>query len=329
MFNENMTYRRMGNSGLRLSVLGLGGWTTYGASVKEEDTVRSIITHAYESGINFFDIADIYEKGEAETAMGEVLKDFPRHELVITSKCFWPMSEDVNDQGLSRKHIMESVEKSLKRTQVDYFDLYFCHRPDPNTPIEETARAMDDLVHQGKILYWGTSEWSSEQIRQANLICDNRNLYAPAVEQPQLNLVARHKFETEIAPTATAVGAGLVTWSPLASGLLTGKYDDGLPEGSRLWRSERLRESYLTDENRERVKQMKALADEVGCTRAQLAIAWALSRESVTSVITGATKLDQLKQNLGTLDVKLTDETKAKLDEIFPPELGKQEKKDE
>ena len=322
MFNENMQYRYMGKSGLRLSVLGLGGWTTYGASVKNEDTTASIIRHAYESGINFFDISDIYEKGEAEIAMGKVFKDLPRHELVISTKCFWPMSDDVNDTGLSRKHIMESVEKSLKRIGTDYVDIYFCHRPDPNTPMEETVLAMTDLIKQGKVLYWGTSEHSDEQLQSAHTQAKDWFAYAPRVEQPQLSLVARKKYHEEVAPACENLGMGVVTWSPLASGLLSGKYDDGLPEGSRLKRSERLRESYLTDENSERVKKFKDIADELGCTRAQLAIAWCAAQKGVTSVITGATKLEQLKSNLGALKIEITDEVSKAIDKIFPPTLG-------
>ena len=322
MFNENMQYRYMGKSGLRLSALALGGWTTYGASVKDEDTTASIIKHAFEAGINFFDISDIYEKGEAEKAMGKVFQDLPRHELVISTKCFWPMSEDVNDTGLSRKHIMESIEKSLKRIGTDYVDIYFCHRPDPNTPMEETVLAMTDLVKQGKVLYWGTSEHSSEQLHSAHTTAREWVAYPPRVEQPQLSLVARKKYHEEVAPACEETGMGVVTWSPLASGLLTGKYDEGLPEGSRLWRSERLRESYLTDENKERVKKFKAVADKLGCTRAQLAIAWCAAQKGVTSVITGATKLDQLKANLGALKIEITDEVNKAIDEIFPPTLG-------
>lgn len=319
MFNENMQYRRMGRSGLKLSALSLGGWTTYGASVKEEDTVRSIITHAYEAGINFYDISDIYEKGEAEKAMGKVFAELPRHELVISTKCFWPMSDDVNDRGLSRKHIMESIEKSLKRIGTDYVDIYFCHRPDPETPIDETVQAMSDLVRQGKILYWGTSEFSGDQIRAACTSAHQLNAYAPRVEQPQLNLVARQKFHEEVQPTAQEYSMGMVTWSPLASGLLSGKYDEGLPEGARLWRSENLRNQYLTDENRERVRKFKAIADELGATRAQLAIAWCLAQPGVSSVITGATKLEQLKANLSALNVELTEEAITKISALFPP----------
>jgi len=320
LFNKEMTYRRLGKAGLKLSAISLGGWTTYGASVKAEDTVRGIILAAYKAGVNFFDISDIYEKGEAEKAMGKVFAELPRHELVISTKCFWPMSDDVNDTGLSRKHIMESIDKSLRRIGTDYVDIYFCHRPDPDTPIEETARAMDDLIHRGKVLYWGTSEWSGEQIRQAQEICERRNLYAPAVEQPQLNLAARKKFHTDVQPALAEHELGAVTWSPLASGLLSGKYDEGLPEGSRLWRSENLRKSYLTDKNRERVRKFKAIADEAGATRAELSLAWCLAQSSVTSVITGATRLEQLNQNLNALKVKITDEVKKRIEELFPAE---------
>lgn len=320
MFQKEMIYRRLGNAGVKLSAISLGGWTTYGASVKAEDTVRGIIRAAYEAGVNFFDISDIYEKGEAERAMGKVFAELPRHELVISTKCYWPMSDDVNDTGLSRKHIMESIDKSLKRIGTDYVDLYFCHRPDPETPIEETARAMDDLIHRGKVLYWGTSEWTGAQIRQAQEICDRRNLYAPVVEQPQLNLAARKKFHSDVQPALAEFGLGAVTWSPLASGLLSGKYDDGLPEGSRLWRSENLRKSYLTDKNRDRVRKFKSLADELGVSRAQIAIAWCLAQGNVSSVITGATSLEQLKHNLGALKVKITDEVKKRVEELFPAE---------
>jgi voltage-dependent potassium channel beta subunit len=320
MFHEQMQYRRMGRSGLKLSAVSLGGWTTYGASVKEEDTVRSIITHAYEAGINYFDISDIYEKGEAERAMGKVFAELPRHELVIGTKCFWPMSEDVNDTGLSRKHIMESLHKSLKRLGTDYVDIYFCHRPDPDTPEEETARAMEDLIRQGKVLYWGTSEFSAEQMRGYTSAAQSANGYRPSVEQPQLNLVARRRYHEEIQPTADELGMGIVTWSPLASGLLSGKYDAELPEGTRLHRSERLREVYLTEQNVSRVREFKTIAEQLGVTRAQLAIAWCLEQPGVTSVITGATKLEQLKANLVALQISLTDEVRQAIDALFPPE---------
>jgi aryl-alcohol dehydrogenase-like predicted oxidoreductase len=206
---------------------------------------------------------------------------------------------------------------------TDYVDIYFCHRPDPNTPADETVAAMTDLVRQGKVLYWGTSEHSAVQMQAAHAAARDSLGYAPRVEQPQLSLVARHRYHAEVQPAATELGMGLVTWSPLASGLLSGKYDDGLPEGARLWRSENLRKSYLTPDNKERVKKFKAVADELGVTRAQLAIAWCAAQAGVTSVITGATRLEQLQANLGALKVKITDDVRKKIDAVFPPELGK------
>ncbi len=313
-----MPYRRLGQAGMKVSALSLGGWTTFGSSVSEQEQVTAIMKAAFEAGVTFFDIADVYARGEAERVMGSVLKQFPRNELVISSKVFWPMSDDVNDRGLSRKHIKESVERSLQRIGTDYLDLYFCHRFDDDTPVDETARAMDDLVHQGKILYWGTSEWSGAQIDVAHGIASARGLYAPAVEQPQYSLLARAKVDHEVAPVADKHGMGLVVWSPLASGVLTGKYDAGIPPGSRLDRIEWLRGTFLSEDTRSRVKRFSLLADEAGVSRARLALAWALSRPGISSVITGATTLAQLKENLGALTVKITDDLARKLDELFP-----------
>jgi voltage-dependent potassium channel beta subunit len=315
---KDMPYRPMGRSGLKLSALSLGGWTTYGGTVTDDGLVKSILFAAYDAGVNFFDIADVYARGESEMAMGRVLRELPRHELVISSKVFWPMSEEINDRGLSRKHIMESVEKSLKRIGTDYLDLYFCHRFDEETPLDETIRAMDDLVHQGKVLYWGTSEWSAAQLREAHEIADKKNLYAPRVEQPQYNLLERAKVENFVGPMADETGMGLVVWSPLASGLLTGKYDDGVPAGSRLDRMGWLRDGLLTDEKVSRVRRMAKLADELGTTRARLALAWALAQPGVSSVITGATSLAQLDENLAALTVRITPEIERALDAIFP-----------
>ena len=316
-----MQYRRLGSAGTKVSAFGLGGWTTFGGSVKDAALVRSILIAAFEAGVNFFDISDIYAKGDAERAMGKVFAELPRHRLVIASKLFWPMSEDVNDRGLSRKHIMESVEKSLKRIGTDYLDVYFCHRFDEETPIEETVRAMDDLVRQGKILYWGTSEWTGAQIHEACTLADTRNLYRPQVEQPQYSLLVRKKFETDLRPQCDDHGIGFVVWSPLASGLLTGKYDAGLPKGSRLEQIEWLRKGLLVPDKIDRVKRMKPLADALGCTRTQLALAWTAVQRDVSSVILGATTVEQLHENLGALDVKIDAATIAALDEIFPPTL--------
>jgi aryl-alcohol dehydrogenase-like predicted oxidoreductase len=233
------------------------------------------------------------------------------------------MSDDVNDRGLSRKHIMESVEKSLRRIGTDYLDIYFCHRYDEDTPTDETVRAMDDLVRQGKILYWGTSEWTGDQLREAHDIADARNAYAPQVEQPQYSLLARAKVEDDVQPVADELGMGLVVWSPLASGLLTGKYDDGVPEGSRLDRMAWLRDGLLTDENVSRVRRMAKLADELGTTRARLALAWALAQPGVSSVITGATSLAQLDENLAALSVRITPDVERALDAIFPGRVAR------
>jgi voltage-dependent potassium channel beta subunit len=315
-----MRYRPLGKSGLKVSELSLGGWLTYGGSVKDQQIARDIIVKAYDSGINFFDIADIYARGESERMMGSVLKLFPRHTLVISSKVFWPMSDDINDRGLSRKHIMESIDRSLARIGTDYLDMYFCHRWDEEAPLLETIRAMDDLIRRGKILYWGTSEWTGEQIQQAVDLANQDNLYPPQVEQPQYNLLVRRRFEQSIMPTAAANGMGLVTWSPLASGLLTGKYDDGVPEGTRLADTEWLRKSVLREERVEKVRRMRAVAEEAGISQSHLALAWALRQPAISSVITGATRVEQLESNLQAAALELSDDVIAALDSIFDPE---------
>lgn len=314
----HMLYRSLGRSGVKVSALSLGGWTTFGGSVSDEQLADRILRRAFDEGINFFDIADIYAHGEAERVMGRTLRDLPRHELVISSKVFWPMSDDVNDRGLSRKHIMESIHKSLRRIGTEYLDLYFCHRPDPETPIDETARAMDDLVHQGKVLYWGTSEWSADELREAHAVADRRNLYRPQVEQPQYNLLERTKVEDEVLPVAAETGMGLVTWSPLASGFLTGKYDDGVPAGSRLERIGWIRDAVVTPANVERSRRFKELADELSVSRAELALAWVLHQPGISSVITGATRLEQLEENLGALRVPWTQELEHRVGQLFP-----------
>ncbi len=319
MSDDKMTYRPLGRSGTKVSTFSLGGWTTYGGSISDDVAVKNILHAAHAAGVNFFDIADVYAHGGAEHAMGHALADIPRHHLVLSTKCYWPMSDDVNDRGLSRKHIMESVEHSLKRMGTDYIDILFCHRYDEDTPLDETVRAMEDLIRQGKILYWGTSEWTAEQLRDACALADRYGAYAPQVEQPQYSLAARRKMEgAGVRTTIDELGMGLVVWSPLASGLLTGKYDDGIPADSRLERIEWLRPALLTDENLDRVRQMKALADEAGCTRTQLALAWAAAQPGISSVILGATSTAQLEENLGALRVDITDELGAQLDALFP-----------
>ena len=314
-----MQYRRLGQSGLKVSQLSLGGWTTYGGSVKDQQAIRDIIMTAYEQGVNYFDIADIYAVGEAEVTMGRVLKQFSRHTLVIASKVFFPMSDDVNDGGLSRKHIMESIDKSLQRIGTDYVDMYFCHRFDDQTPLLETMRAMDDLIHMGKVLYWGTSQWSAEQLQEVHDLAERYHLVPPAVEQPQYHLLTRHVMEEQIIPKAKETGMGLVTFSPLASGVLTGKYDDGIPEDSRLSRMDWLRTRYYQEDVLGKIREMKAIADDLGVSRAQLALAWCLRNPAVSSVITGATKLAQLESNLKASELTLDESTLAALDALFPP----------
>ncbi|MBD3307954.1 aldo/keto reductase [candidate division KSB3 bacterium] len=298
-----MEYRRLGKYGLKVSELSLGAWVTFGEQVGEGGA-RECIHAAYDAGVNYFDNADVYASGNAEVVMGNVMKDIPRTDLVISSKVFWPVGEGPNDRGLSRKHIMESVHGSLERLGTDYLDLYFCHRYDLDVPVEEVVRAMDDLVHQGKVLYWGTSEWRSGQIAHAVGIARQWGLYAPAVEQPQYNMFTRSIVETELVEAAHQHGIGLVTWSPLASGILTGKYNEGIPEGTRLadpnyaW----LRD-FVTDEKIAKVQQLAKIARELDCTLAQLAIAWLLRIPEVSSVITGASRVSQVHENLKAIEI--------------------------
>jgi voltage-dependent potassium channel beta subunit len=315
-----MEYRSLGRSGLKVSALGLGGWTTFGGSVKDERVVKAVVRRAFEAGVNVYDLADVYAMGECERVMGRALAGLPRHELVVTTKLFWPMSDDVNDRGLSRKHVMHSIDRSLERLGTDHVDVYFCHRHDPETPVEETVRAMDDLVRRGKVLYWGTSEWTGGQIREAHAVARAGGFTPPRVEQPQYSLIARGKVERDVAPAAAELGMGLFPWSPLGSGLLTGKYDDGVPEGARLARVDWLREQVLTDVHRERVKAFREVADLLGVSRARLALAWVLRRPGVSSVLLGATSEAQFAENLGALEVAIPEDAARRLEAIFPSE---------
>ncbi|GHO59619.1 aldo/keto reductase family protein [Ktedonobacter robiniae] len=314
-----MQYRRLGNTGTKVSSVALGGWINYGEGKTAQEAAQQVIRTAYEKGINYFDIADVYGRGEAEKEMGAVLRDFPRHTLVIASKVFWPMSNDVNDRGLSRKHIMESVEKSLKRIGTDYIDIYFCHRPDPETPLLETARAMDDLIHQGKVLYWGTSMWEGSQIAEVYQLCERYNLYAPVVEQPQYSMLERERVEREILPIIEPRGIGLVAFSPLGQGMLTGKYDNGIDEGTRFHRETWVRDRFFNDANVSRVRKLKEIADELGASRAQLALAWVLRNSGVSSAIIGATRPEQVEDNVQAIDFveKLGDEVLQRIDAIL------------
>jgi voltage-dependent potassium channel beta subunit len=303
-----MKYRRLGDAGMKVSAVALGGWINFGEGKMAEERARAVVERAYELGVNFFDVADVYAKGEAERQMGALLARYPRHTLVISSKLFWPMSDDVNDRGLSRKHIFESIDKSLGRLDTDYLDIYFCHRPDPDTPLEETARAMDDLIRMGKVLYWGTSEWGAAEISEAHSLCERHGWAKPKAEQPQYSMLWRERVEREIAPATQPRGIGLVVWSPLAMGLLSGKYDDGIPDDSRFAREDWARERMMTEENAARVRRLKPIAERLGVTRSQLALAWALRTPAVSSVITGATRPEQVEENVAAAEVELSDE---------------------
>lgn len=298
-----MHYRRLGRSGLKVSEISLGSWVTFGTQVDEKKAV-SLLQAAYEHGINYFDNADIYADGKAEIIMGQAIKDLPRTELVLSSKVFWPTSTGPNGRGLSRKHVMESVHASLKRMNVDYLDLYFCHRYDPDTPIEEVVRTMNILIQQGKILYWGTSEWEASQVARAYGVARQYNLIPPTMDQPQYNLLHRKRVEDQLMPLCRELGIGLTTFSPLAYGILTGKYNEGIPEGSRAslenygWVRDR-----ITPERIERVTKLQVIAKDLGVTSGQLAIAWILRRKEVSTVITGASHPEQLDENLGAAEI--------------------------
>jgi len=288
----------MGKTGLKVSEISLGAWVTFGNQI-DQKTASDLIHAAHEQGINYFDNADVYAGGQAEVVMGQAIKGLARAELVISSKVFGPTMPGPNGRGLSRKHIMESIHASLKRLDTDYLDLYFCHRYDPDTPIEEVVRAMDDLIHQGKVLYWGTSEWESAQVAQAIGVARQYGLVPPVVEQPQYNLFHRNRVEMELAPLCKEYGLGLVTYSPLYQGLLTGKYNEGIPSGSRADRDDMawVRDR-ITPEKVDVVRHLTVIANDLGITPAQLAIAWILRRKEVSSVITGATRIEQLDDNL-------------------------------
>ena len=306
-----MQYRRMGSSGLQLSALSFGAWVTFGTKIGRGEA-RELIAQAFEAGVNFFDNAETYANGEAERIMGDVLADLrlPREAWCVSSKVYFGAVDNPRptQRGLSRKHVVEACHQALKRLRVEYLDLYYCHRPDPDTPIEETVSAMDALIRQGKVLYWGTSEWPAALIREAAKFARQHGLHAPSVEQPQYNLLHRERVEFEYAPLVAELGLGTTTWSPLASGLLSGKYLDGVPSDSRLntpgygW-LERSMYGGEREAKTARVRRYLAVAKELGVEPAPLAIAWCLKNPQVTSVILGATSPAQLAQNLSALDV--------------------------
>lgn len=314
-----MEYRNLGRSGLRVSEVALGSWLTLGSSVDRAAT-REIVRRAWDLGVNFFDTADVYAKGEAEEVLGEALADLPRRGLVIATKCFFPASDHPTDRGLSRKHVTESVEASLRRLGTDHIDLLQCHRADPTTPMEETVCAFEDLVRQGKILYWGVSEWRASQIVDACRTADLRRAYRPISSQPQYSIL-RRGIEKEVLPVSRREGLGQVVWSPLAQGALTGKYSGGQrPTGSRATDQSRnvFMDDFLTPEILERVDRLKPLAKEAGVSLAQLALAWCLRDAGVSSVIVGATRPDQLEENVKASGVRLAPGLLERIDEIFP-----------
>jgi voltage-dependent potassium channel beta subunit len=319
-----MEYRFLGSSGLQVSALSFGAWVTFGDQVDEE-MARECMEAAYEAGVNFFDNAEAYAGGRAETVMGDIIRKtgWKRSDLVVSTKIFWG-GGGPNDRGLSRKHITEGTLAALDRLQMDYVDLVFCHRPDLYTPVQETVRGMSWLVDQGLAFYWGTSEWSAEQIRQAHDIARQEHLVPPVMEQPQYNMFHRDRVEKEYARLYKEIGLGTTIWSPLASGLLTGKYNDGVPEGSRLalpnyqW----LREGFDDGEWRARigkVRELNGVADRIGCTMAQLALAWCLKNPDVSTVITGASRAEQVRENMKALDLveKLVPEVLQRIEGIL------------
>ena len=319
-----MEYRYLGRSGLQVSALSLGGWVTWGNQI-DTDVTYDCMVAAYEAGVNFFDTAEVYAGGKSEIAMGNAIKraGWKRSDLVLSTKIFWG-GEGVNDKGLSRKHIVEGLDASLKRLQLDYVDLVFCHRPDFHTPIEETVRAMTHVINQGKVFYWGTSEWSAQEIMEAHTIARHEHLIPPLMEQPEYNMFARERFEREYARLYGLVGLGTTVFSPLASGLLTGKYNNGMPDGTRatLPGYEWLREEFEKPETAvkiEKVKQLAPLAAELGGTLAQMALAWCLKNPNVSTVITGASRASQVAENMRALELlpKLTDEVMGRIESIL------------
>ncbi|MCA3215490.1 MAG: potassium channel beta subunit family protein [Betaproteobacteria bacterium] len=318
-----MNYRRLGRSGLKVSELSFGSWVTYGNQV-DRRAARELMAAAFDAGVNFFDNAEIYARGESETIMGAVLKDlaWPRIDYVVSTKFYWGMRTGPNNSNtLNRKYLLDAIDGSLRRLQLDYVDLVFCHRPDPHTPLEETVWAMSDLIDRGKALYWGTSEWSADEIHAAWLIADKRNLRPPVMEQPQYNLFHRKRVEQEYARLYEDLGLGLTTWSPLASGLLTGKYRNGIPADSRgAVDSYAFLRELLTDPGKNGlVGQLEGVAQDLGCTLAQLALAWCLKNPHVSTVITGASRVAQVTENMQAAEVakRLDAAALARIDAII------------
>ena len=317
-----MNYRRLGSAGLKVSEFSLGSWVTFGSQVND-DLAIDCMRAAYEAGVNFFDNAEAYAAGESEAIMGRALKKlgWRRSSYVISTKIYWGLHEGPNEKNtLNRKYLLQAIDGSLQRLQLDFVDLVFCHRSDPDTPVEETVWAMHDMIAQGKALYWGTSEWPAEAIREACLVADRHHLHRPQMEQPQYNLLWRDRVEKEYAPLYGEFGLGLTIWSPLSSGLLSGKYSRGIPAGSRLtlkgyeWLKERINPASI-----EKVKKLEPVAADLGCTMAQLALAWCAKNPNVSTVITGASRTEQVVENLKAMDVlpKLTPDVMTRIDQVL------------
>lgn len=314
----SMKYRRLGNSGLKVSEISLGSWLTYGKTV-EDNTAEKTIHKAYELGINFFDSANVYERGEGERVMAGALKEYPRESYVITTKAFWPMGEGPNDRGLSRKHVMEQVNASLKRMNLDYVDIFYCHRYDQETPVEETLRAIDDLIRQGKILYAGVSEWSAAQIEEAVRVADKFLLDRIVVNQPVYNMLNRY-IEKEVIPVSSKHGIGQVVFSPLAQGILTGKYKGNtIPEDSRASNDEinNFMKGMLNETTFTKVEQLEKIAKELEITLPSLALAWILRQPNVASALIGASRPSQVEENIKAVEIELTSEVIEKIEGIL------------
>ena len=320
-----MEYRRMGHSGLQLSVLSFGSWVTFHKQIND-NIADELMGIAYDNGINFFDNAEVYALGESEKMMGRVLKqkNWDRTSYTLSSKAYFGWrgkNNKPNQTGLSRKHLMEACHEALQRLQTDYLDIFFCHRPDTNVPISEVVWTMHNLIQQGKVLYWGTSQWSGAEIMEAHRVADQHHLIGPTVEQPQYNMFERFKMEQDYLPVFKNLGMGTTIWSPLAAGFLTGKYNNGIPEGSRLaiegfdW----LKDRWIQDDKLAKVKKLALLADELSISLAALSIAWTIHNPNVTTAILGATKKEQLEQNLKALEVLplLTPEVIQKIEDIL------------
>jgi voltage-dependent potassium channel beta subunit len=317
-----MQYRRLGRSGLQVSALSFGSWVSFGAQL-DTGRARDCLAAAYDAGVNFFDNAESYAGGESERIMGAAIAElgWARQSYVVSTKFFWGIRSDVNMRNtLNRKYLSQAIDGSLERFGLDFFDLVYCHRADPSTPIEETVWAMSDMVSSGKALYWGTSEWTADEIRAAWHIADRHHLHKPVVEQPQYNLFNRTRVEEEYALLYDDIGLGLTIWSPLASGLLSGKYVDGIPEGSRatLPGYEWLRDMLTDPENNTKVRQLAEVSAELGCTLSQLSLAWCATNPNVSTVITGASNVEQVQENMKALDVlaALDDDLLERIDAI-------------